>query len=145
LVTKRVALGTTFLGKLLPLVLVIPLFFRLQTFDFLPSIDFDITQFTYLLALGVITVVSFIEFRIALGERGPASGKLAGLNLGSAIGIILVLVGLTFIFFVVFFDYQYDDPTINDWISWYMLFAIFVLSIQAIREISGVRRLLTTA
>lgn len=144
MVTKRVAFATTILAKVLPLVLVIPLFWRLQTFDFLPAFAFDVTQFSYLLALGVITVVSFIEFRIALGERATG-GKLAGLNLGSAIGILLVLVGMSFIVFVVAFDYQYNDPVINDWISWYMLFAIFVLSIQAIRELAGARRLLTPA
>jgi hypothetical protein len=145
LVTNKVAIGTTMLAKLIPLFLVIPLFFRLQTFDFLPSVDFDITQFTYLLALGVITVVSFIEFRIALGERPSPLGKIGGLNLGSAIALILVMIGLIFIFFVVFFDYQYDDPTINEWISWYMLFSILVLSVQAIRELVGARHVLKTA
>ena len=137
--TGKVKLGNTMLAKVLPLVLVIPLFMRLQDFSFLPSVDFDVTQFSYLLALGVITTVSFIEFRVAQGE-GKAGW--AGLNIGSALGLVLTVVGLSFIVYVVALDYTYNDSAINDAIAWYMLFAIFVLSVQAIREVVGTRKVL---
>lgn len=132
----KTTLGTTFLAKILPLVLVVPLFFRLQTFDFLPQIDFDTTQFTYLLALGVITVISFIEFKIGqAGKKGIAS-----LNVGTGLAIIFVGVGLSFIVFVVATDYNYDDPVTNEWISTYMGIAIFFIAVQAIREIWVARK-----
>jgi uncharacterized membrane protein len=131
MVTGKVALGTTMLAKILPLALVVPLFLRLQRFDFLPRLDFDVTQFTYLLAIGVTTVVSFVEFRVAQGEkRGSES-----INVGMAVAGILTLAGLSFLVFVVVFDYNYTDFNTNQWISAYLGIAIFILAVQAAREI----------
>lgn len=140
MVSNKVALSTTIFAKLLPLFIVVPLFFNLQRFDFLPQVNFNIEQFAYLLALGIISVISFIEFRIAQHEQG----NIKGLNVGSALAIILVVVGLSFIVFVVATNYDYSDSTINQWISTYMGIAIFVLSVQAVREIFKARTLIKT-
>jgi len=137
----KVSLGTTMLAKILPLVLVVPLFFNLQTFDFLPAVNFDVTQFSYLLALGVVTTISFIEFRIAQGEKRGAES----INIGMGLGIIFTVVGLSFIVFVVATDYQYTDATTNQWISGFLGLAIFFLAIQAIREITVGRKQLKQA
>ena len=134
----KVTLGTTVLAKILPLVLVVPLFFNLQDFDFLPSIDFDVTQFTYLLALGVIATISFIEFRVAQGEKTSHDR----INIGMGLGIIFTIIGLILIGFVVITNYTYTDPATNEFISWYLGLAIFFLSVQAVREIVIGRRAL---
>lgn len=137
----KIQFGNTLMAKILPLVIVIPLFFSLQTFFPDLVLVFDFKQGAYILALGIITVVSFIEFRIAQGgERGFES-----LNLGSGIAIILVIIGILFLIFTIATDYKFNDSTINQWISAYLGFSILVIAIQAIREITGTRKALKSA
>ena len=137
----KIKFAETLLAKILPLVIVVPLFFSLQTFFPNLQITFDFKQGAYVLALGIITVVSFIEFRIAQGGiRGIDS-----LNLGSGIAILLTFIGIGLLLFAIGFNYDFNDATINQWVSAYMGFAILVIGIQAIREVTGTRKSLKTA
>jgi len=133
--TGKVIFGDTLLTKLLPLVLIIPLTLRLQTI--FPDIHFtfDITQFTYLIVLGVATAAAFLEAQLARSEKG-----VEGLNIGVMLGAILFIAGLGFIAFVLITGYEYNNQDINNVISFYLFFAIFVITVQAIREIAGARK-----
>ncbi len=134
----KIKFAETLLAKILPLVIVIPLFFSLQTFFPNLQIEFDFKQGAYVLALGIITVVSFIEFRIAQGGiRGIDS-----LNLGSGIALLLTFIGLGFLIYALAFSYDFNDTDINVYVSAYMGFSILVIGIQAIREVTGTRKTL---
>jgi len=132
----KIQFGEILLAKILPLVIVIPLFFSLQTFFPELRITFDFKTGAYVLAIGIITVVSFVEFRIAQGhQRGIES-----LNLGSGIAILLVLIGIGLLIYTFAFGYDFNDATINQYISFYLGVSILVISIQAIRDITGTRK-----
>lgn len=132
----KIQFGEILLAKILPLVIVIPLFLSLQTFFPELKITFDFRTGAYVLAIGIITVVSGVEFRIAQGkEKGIES-----LNLGSGIAILLVLVGIGLLIYTFAFGYQFDDAAINQGVSFYLGVSILVLSIQAIRDVTGTRK-----
>lgn len=140
----KVAFSETLLAKLLPLAIVIPLFLRIQNFDGFEfiRIQFDIEQGAYILATGIIVVISFIEFRITQGNaRGFAS-----LNLGSGLALVIVLIGIGFLIWILVFginDFSTQN-TFNDYFTFYMGFSILIISIQAIREITGKKRRLVS-
>ncbi len=130
---RRQLLRSTLIAKLLPLVLIIPLFWRLQTFDILPAFTFDVTQFAYLLALSVAVLASVLEYDAA---KGGKKGFFKSLHIGTAIAFLAVLAGIGLIIFVLGTNYDYTDPTINQIITYYFIVIILILGIQGIREIS---------
>lgn len=134
----KIAFVETLLAKILPIAIVVPLWLRMQTYfpDF--RISFDVEQGAYVLALGIIVVVSFIEFRIAqAGDRGWSS-----LNLGSGLAILIVMVGIGLLVFVLATDYKNftGSGPVNDVLMFYLGGSILVIAIQAIREIFGLRK-----
>ena len=138
--TGKITLVETMLAKIIPLVIVIPLWLRMQTYfpDF--RIIFDIEQGAYVLAISIIVVVAFIEFRIAQGnERG-----LESLNLGSGLAALIVIVGLILLAWIIVTEYKnfLGSNFLNDIISFYLMGSIIVVGIQAIREIAGKRKVL---
>lgn len=128
----KVGLGQVILLKILPLVVILPLFFSLQTFfPNLQITDFNFEQGAYVLAIGIIVVVSAFEGRISAGgEPG-----LKGLNLGSGISYILMMVGIIFLVFIIGFGYDFNNVDINIWISYYLGFSLLIIVIQAVRDI----------
>jgi len=127
----KVSLGQVVLSKLLPLVIIIPLFFSIQTFFPALELTFDFEQGAYVLAIGIIVVVSAFEGRISQGGQ-----KLPeGLNLGSGISYILMLAGIGFLIFILGFGYTFNDATINEYISWYLGISLLVVVIQTFRDI----------
>ena len=137
MVSGKVGFGTTALAKLLPLALVIPLALRLQTIFPIIHLNFDVEQFAYALALGVTVVISFVEFKIAQGENKGADS----INAGSMLAVITSIVGLLLLIYVLAIDYNYADEFTNDIISVYFFFAIFLISVQAAREIGVGRKI----
>ena len=138
--TGKITLVETMLAKIIPLVIVIPLWLRMQTYfpDF--RIIFDIEQGAYVLAISIIVVIAFIEFRIAQGnERG-----LESLNLGSGLVALIVIVGLILLAWIIVTEYKnfLGSNFLNDIISFYLMGSIIVIGIQAIREIAGKRKVL---
>lgn len=138
----KITLVETMLAKVLPIAIVVPLWLRMQNYfpDF--RISFDVEQGAYVLALAIITVVAFIEFRVAqAGEKGWTS-----LNLGSGIAAIIVIVGLILLGFVLATGYHNftGSSQFNDVMSFYLMGSILVISIQALREIFGLRKELKT-
>ena len=138
--TGKITLVETMLAKIIPLVIVIPLWLRMQTYfpDF--KIVFDIEQGAYVLAISIIVVIAFIEFRIAQGnERG-----LESLNLGSGLAALIVIVGLILLAWILVTEYKnfLGSNFLNDIISFYLMGSIIVIGIQAIREIAGKRKVL---
>jgi len=127
----KVSFGQIVLSKLLPLVIIIPLFFSLQTFFPNLQITFDFEQGAYVLAIGIIVVVSAFEGRIS--QAGVSLPE--GLNLGSGISYILMLAGIGFLIFILGFGYTFNDTTINEWISWYLGISLLVVVIQVFRDI----------
>ena len=138
--TGKITLVETMLAKIIPLVIVIPLWLRMQTYfpDF--KIVCDIEQGAYVLAISIIVVIAFIEFRIAQGnERG-----LESLNLGSGLAALIVIVGLILLAWIIVTEYKnfLGSNFLNDIISFYLMGSIIVIGIQAIREIAGKRKVL---
>ena len=135
MVSGKVAFGDTALAKLLPLALVIPLTLRLQTIFPDIHLNFDIAQFAFTLAIGVTAVISFIEFRVAQHEQKGA----ASINAGSLLAGITTFVGVILLIYVISTNYLFNDEFINDIVSIYLFFAIFLLIVQASRELVGSR------
>lgn len=136
--TGSVAFGETLLAKILPLAIVIPLWLRIQTFIPEIQIQFSIEQGAYMLAIGIIVVVAIIEFRISQGAiRGFDS-----LNLGSGLALFIMIAGLIILGWIIATDVQTFSgaSTFNDIVSAYLGFSILVIGIQALREITGVRK-----
>jgi len=127
----KVGFGQIVLSKLLPLVIAVPLFFSLQTFFPELKITFDFEVAAYVLAIGIIVIVSAFEGRVSQG--GEVGFK--GLNLGSGISYIIMLTGMAFLVFILGFQYDFNNPEINVWISYFLGFSILILGIQAIRDI----------
>lgn len=137
-ISKKIIFFEVMLAKLIPIAIVVPLWLRMQTYfpDF--RISFDVEQAAYILAIGIITAASFIEFKIAQGgEKGWTS-----LNLGSGLAAIISIVGVILIIFV--FATQYTNFTgssqFNDVVTFYLGFSILVIAIQALRDIMGARK-----
>ena len=127
----KVGLGQVILLKILPLVIIVPLFFSLQTFFPALELTFNFEQGAYVLAIGIIVVVSAFEGRISQGGQ-----KLPeGLNLGSFISYILVLAGIGFLIFILGFGYTFNDATINSYISAYLGVSLLIIVVQAIRDV----------
>ncbi len=139
MVSGKVAFGNTALAKLLPLVLVVPLTLRLQTLVPEIHLSFDVVQFAYVLAIGVTVVISFIEFRVAQAEKRGA----ASINAGSFLAGLTTIAGVIILIYVLAFNYIFNDEFINDIITVYLFFAIFLLIVQATRELTGARKLVT--
>ena len=97
--------------------------------------NFDIAQFAFTLAIGVTAVISFIEFRVAQHEQKGA----ASINAGSLLAGITTFVGVILLIYVISTNYLFNDEFINDIVSIYLFFAIFLLIVQASRELVGSR------
>ncbi len=136
--TSSIAFGETLLAKLLPLAIVIPLWLRIQ--EFIPElqISFSVEQGAYILAIAIIIVVSIIEFRTSQGHiRGIES-----LNLGSGLALFIMVGGLILLAWIFLNDIQSftGATTFNGIVSAYLGFSILIISIQAVREIIGVKK-----
>lgn len=129
---RTIQLKSTVIAKLLPLLLIIPLWWRLQTLEFLPAFTFDVTQFAYFLALAVAVGASYIE--ILTAKRGRPLAKALDVGIAIALGVFIVGIGL--LVFVLATNYDYLDANTNLFISYYLLVAIFILGVQGIREIA---------
>ncbi len=137
-VSKKIVFFEVMLTKLIPIFIVIPLWLRMQTYFPEFRISFDIEQGAYVLAIGIIVVASFIEFRIAqAGERGWQS-----LNLGSGLAAIISITGVILLAFVLATDYRNftGASQLNDIIMFYLGVSIIVIAIQALRDIMGARK-----
>lgn len=134
----KVQFGGTALSKLLPLFLIVPLTLRLQTIVPDLHLTFNVEQFVYSLAIGVTIVVAFIEYKVANAERRGVDR----LHAGSILAATVAFAGLILLGFVLATNYIYNDEVINDIISLYLFFAIFLLVVQSIRELAGARTLL---
>jgi len=131
--TARIALSETLLAKILPLAIVIPLWLRMQNYfpDF--RITFDVEQGAYVLAIAIIAIVSFIEFRISqAGLHGWDS-----FNLGVGLSLVIAIVGTILLGFIIITGYHNftGSSQFNDIVSFYMGVAILVIAIQGTREI----------
>ncbi len=141
MVSAGVALTNTLFAKLLPLAIVIPLFLRIQSYDFLDFINFpqfSIEQGAYVLAIGVIIAAAIMEFRISQG----GVRTFESLNLGSGLALVIVAVGLILLGFIIATnETNFSGASgLNDIISFYLGFSILIIGIQAIREVTGTRK-----
>ncbi len=136
----KIALGETFLAKLLPLAIVIPLFLRIQNYELLDFVNFtfNLEQGAYILAIGIIIVVAIIEFRISqAGKHGFDS-----LNLGSGLALFIWVTGIILAGYIIATgttDFT-TASALNDIVAAYLGFSILIIGIQAIREVSGTRQ-----
>jgi len=122
----KVSFGQLLLLKILPIVIIVPLFFSLQTFFPALQITFDFEVAAYVLAIGIIVVVSAFEGRISQG----ADTGFSGLNLGSGISYIVMMVGIIFLVFILGFQYDFNNADINQWISFYLGFSLLIITIH---------------
>ncbi len=140
--TSTVAFGETLLAKLLPLAIVVPLWLRIQ--DFIPElrISFNVEQGAYILAIAIIIVVAIIEFRTS---QGPIR-DIGSLNLGSGLALFIVIGGIILLGWILLNDVQTftGTSTFNGIVSAYLGISILIIGIQAVREIIGTKKKLST-
>jgi len=85
---------------------------------------FSAEQILFLYVTLIVTLLALIE-GITLRQRDKES------TIPVVLLLLIFLIGLYFVVQIVFFDYNFDNSTINAWLGYYLLFGTFIIFINA--------------